>query len=214
MAVDQTLVPIVIEKTGRGERAYDIFSRLLKDRIIFLGGAVNDDAANLIIAQMLFLSNEDSKSDIHFYINSPGGSITAGLAIYDTMQFLRCDVATYCVGQAASMGAVLLAGGHEGKRYLLANNRVLVHQPLIMGVLEGPATDLDIEAQEILRLRTRLYDILAKHSGQTAEKIEKDCDRNLWLSAEEAIDYGLADRILQKAPEIVKQDEPEETDDA
>ncbi len=210
MAVNQNLVPIVIEKTGRGERSYDIFSRLLKDRIIFLGGGVNDDAANLIIAQMLFLSNEDSKSDIHFYINSPGGSITAGLAIYDTMQFLRCDVATYCIGQAASMGAVLLAGGHEGKRYLLANNRVLVHQPLIMGVLEGPATDLDIEAQEILRLRTRIYDILAKHSGQTTEKIEKDCDRNLWLSAEEAIDYGLADRILQKAPEIVKNQETDE----
>jgi len=213
MAVNQNLVPIVIEKTGRGERSYDIFSRLLKDRIIFLGGGVNDEAANLIIAQMLFLSNEDSKSDIHFYINSPGGSITAGLAIYDTMQFIRCDVATYCVGQAASMGAVLLAGGHAGKRHLLANNRVLVHQPHIMGVLEGPATDLDIEAQEILRLRNRLYEILARHTGQTAEKIEKDCDRNLWLSADEAIEYGLADRILQKAPEIVKDQEPEDDND-
>ena len=210
MAVNQTLVPIVIEKTGRGERAYDIFSRLLKDRIVFLGGAVNDATANLIIAQMLFLSNEDSKSDIHFYINSPGGSITAGLAIYDTMQFLRCDVATYCVGQAASMGAVLLAGGDAGKRFLLANNRVLLHQPHIMGVLEGPATDLDIEAQEILRLRARLYEILAKHTGQTAEKIEKDCDRNLWLGAEEAIAYGLADRVLQKAPELVRDRETEE----
>ena len=144
MAVNEQLVPIVIEKTGRGERAYDIFSRLLKDRIIFLGGPVNDAVANLMIAQMLFLSNEDSKSDIHFYINSPGGSITAGLAIYDTMQFLRCDVATYCVGQAASMGAVLLAGGHAGKRFLLNNNRVLLHQPHIMGVMEGAATDLDI----------------------------------------------------------------------
>ena len=213
MALNQNLVPIVIEKTGRGERAYDIFSRLLKDRIIFLGGPVNDEVANLMIAQMLFLSNEDSKSDIHFYINSPGGSITAGLAIYDTMQFLRCDVATYCVGQAASMGAVLLAGGHPGKRFLLANNRVLVHQPLIMGVLEGPATDLEIEAQEILRLRTRLYEILAKHTGQTAEKIEKDCDRNLWLGAEEAIDYGLADRILQKAPEIVKGNDSDESNE-
>jgi ATP-dependent Clp protease, protease subunit len=212
MAVNQNLVPIVIEKTGRGERAYDIYSRLLKDRIIFLGGAVNDDSANLIIAQMLFLSNEDSKSDIHFYINSPGGSITAGLAIYDTMQFIRCDVATYCVGQAASMGSVLLAGGHPDKRFLLPNNRVLVHQPLIMGVLEGPATDLDIEAQEILRLRNRLYEILAKHTGQSAEKIEKDCDRNLWLSAEEAIDYGLADRILQKAPELVKDGESDDDD--
>jgi len=166
--------------------------------------------ANLMIAQMLFLSNEDSKSDIHFYINSPGGSITAGLAIYDTMQFLRCDVATYCVGQAASMGAVLLAGGHAGKRFLLSNNRILLHQPHIMGVMEGPATDLDIEAQEILRLRGRLYDILAKHTGQSPEKIEKDCDRNLWLGAEESIEYGLADRILQKAPEIVKDREKED----
>jgi len=207
MSLNQNLVPIVIEKSGRTERAYDIYSRLLKDRVIFLGGGVDDVTANLIIAQMLFLSNEDSKSDIHFYINSPGGSITSGLAVYDTMQFLRCDVATYCVGQAASMGAVLLAGGKAGKRFLLANNRILLHQPLISGELIGPATDLDIEAQEILRLRTRLYDILAKHTGQTAEKVEKDCDRNLWLSAEEAIEYGLADRILQKAPEIVKQDQ-------
>jgi ATP-dependent Clp protease protease subunit len=147
---------------------------------------------------MLFLSNEDAKKDIHFYINSPGGSITAGLAIYDTMQFLRCDVATYCVGQAASMAAVLLAGGNAEKRFLLANNRVLLHQPLITGQLVGPATDLDIEAQEILRLRARLYDILAKHTGQSAEKVEKDCDRNLWLGATEAIEYGLADRVLQK----------------
>ena len=207
MSLNQTLVPIVIEKSGRTERAYDIYSRLLRDRIVFLGGAVDDVTANLIIAQMLFLSNEDSKSDIHFYINSPGGSITSGLAVYDTMQFLRCDVATYCVGQAASMGAVLVAGGKAGKRFLLANNRILLHQPLISGELIGPATDLDIEAQEILRLRARLYDIVAKHTGQTAEKVEKDCDRNLWLSAEEAIEYGLADRILQKAPEIVKQDQ-------
>jgi ATP-dependent Clp protease protease subunit len=204
MSVNEHLVPIVIEKSGRGERAYDIYSRLLKDRIVFLGGEIEDTAANLIIAQMLFLSNEDSKTDIHFYINSPGGSITAGLAIYDTMQFLRCDVATYCVGQAASMAAVLLAGGKPSKRFLLANNRILLHQPLITGILQGPATDLDIEAQEILRLRTRLYDILAKHTGQSSDKIEKDCDRNLWLDAEEAINYGLADRILQKAPEIVR----------
>jgi len=207
MSLNQNLVPIVIEKSGRTERAYDIYSRLLKDRIIFLGGAVDDTTANLIIAQMLFLSNEDTKSDIHFYINSPGGSITAGLAIYDTMQFLRCDVATYCVGQAASMGAILLAGGKADKRFLLANNRVLLHQPMISGQLIGPATDLDIEAQEILRLRARLYDILARHTGQTAEKVEKDCDRNLWLNAEEAIEYGLADRILQKAPEIVKREQ-------
>jgi len=209
MAVNQNLVPIVIEKSGRVERAYDIYSRLLKDRVVFLGGTLDDQSANLIIAQMLFLSNEDTKTDIHFYINSPGGSITAGLAVYDTMQFLRCDVATYCVGQAASMAAVLLASGKTNKRFLLSNNRILLHQPLIAGQLIGPATDLDIEAKEILRLRNRLYDILAKHTGQTPEKIEKDCDRNLWLGAEEAINYGLADRILQKAPEIVKRQKEE-----
>ncbi len=205
--MNQNLVPIVIEKSGRTERAYDIYSRLLKDRIVFLGGPLDDATANLIIAQMLFLSNEDNKNDIHLYINSPGGSITAGLAIYDTMQFLRCDVATYCVGQAASMAAVLLAGGKSGKRFLLANNRVLLHQPLITGILEGPATDLEIEAKEILRLRSCLYRILANHTGQKPEKVEKDCDRNLWLEPEEAINYGLADRILQKAPEIVREQE-------
>ncbi len=213
MSVDQNLVPIVIEKSGRAERAYDIYSRLLKDRIVFLGGPIDDVAANLIIAQMLFLSNEDTKTDVHLYINSPGGSITAGLAIYDTMQFLRCDVATYCVGQAASMAAVLLAGGKTGKRFLLANNRILLHQPLISGQLIGPATDLDIEAQEILRLRALLYDILAKHTGQTVEKVEKDCDRNLWLDAAEAIEYGLADRVLQKAPEIVHQAQAENAEE-
>jgi ATP-dependent Clp protease protease subunit len=210
MSINQNLVPIVIEQSGRTERAYDIYSRLLKDRIIFLGGPIDDVTANLIIAQMLFLSNEDVKRDIHFYINSPGGTITAGLAIYDTMQFLRCEVATYCVGQAASMAAVLLAGGHAGKRFLLASNRILLHQPLISGQLIGPATDLDIEAKEILRLRARLYDILAQHTGQSTEKVEKDCDRNLWLDAAEAIEYGLADRILQKAPEIVRDHEPEQ----
>ena len=210
MSLNQNLVPIVIEKSGRTERAYDIYSRLLKDRIIFLGGPIDDATANLIIAQMLFLSNEDAKKDIHFYINSPGGAITAGLAVYDTMQFLRCEVATYCVGQAASMAAVLLAGGHAGKRFLLASNRVLLHQPLISGQLIGPATDLDIEAKEILRLRARLYDILAQHTGQSTEKVEKDCDRNLWLDAAEAIEYGLADRVLQKAPEIVRDQEPEQ----
>jgi ATP-dependent Clp protease protease subunit len=210
MSINHNLVPIVIEKSGRGERAYDIFSRLLKDRIVFLGGPVDDETANLIIAQMLFLSNEDAKKDIHLYINSPGGSITAGLAIYDTMQFLRCDVATYCVGQAASMAAVLLAGGSAEKRFLLANNRILLHQPLISGQLIAPATDLDIEAQEILRLRATLYDILAKHTGQSAEKIDKDCDRNLWLGATQAIEYGLADRILQKAPELMKDQEQAE----
>jgi len=211
MTAGNNLVPIVIEKSGRTERAYDIYSRLLKDRIVFLGGPVDDDTANLIVAQLLFLSNEDSKSDIHFYINSPGGSITAGLAIYDTMQFLRCDVATYCVGQAASMAAVLLAGGKANKRFLLANGRVLLHQPLLSGLLQGPATDLDIEAREILRLRERLYNILAHHTGKDKDQIEKDCDRNLWLEAEEAIEYGLADRILQKAPEPAKR--PENEDD-
>ena len=205
MTVNQNLVPIVIEKSGRTERAYDIYSRLLKDRIVFLGGPIDDASANLLIAQMLFLSNEDSKTDIHFYINSPGGAITAGLAVYDTMQFLRCEVATYCVGQASSMGAVLLTGGKAGKRFLLSNSRVLLHQPQISGLLEGSATDLDIEAKEILRLRSRLYKILGSHTGQSPEKIEKDCDRNLWLEAEEAISYGLADRILQKAPEIARE---------
>jgi ATP-dependent Clp protease protease subunit len=197
------LVPIVIEKSGRGERAYDIYSRLLKDRIIFLGGQVNDDAANLIIAQLLFLSNEDSKSDIHFYINSPGGSITAGLAVYDTMRFLRCNVATYCIGQAASMGAVLFAGGEKGKRFILPNGRVLLHQPLLSGEMVGPATDLEIEAIEILRLRERLYNILSEHTGQNADKIKKDCDRNLWLEAQESVNYGLADKILVRSLDVV-----------
>ncbi len=205
-AVNQNLVPIVIEKSGRTERAYDIYSRLLKDRVVFVGGAIDDAAANVLIAQMLFLSNEDSKSDIHLYINSPGGSISAGLAVYDTMQFSRCEVATYCVGQAASMAAVLLAGGKMGKRLMLKNSRVLLHQPLLTGVLTGPATDLDIEAKEILRLRARLYKILSDHTHQPAEKIETDCDRNLWLEADEAIKYGLADRIIQKAPEIAGKD--------
>jgi ATP-dependent Clp protease, protease subunit len=210
MASNEYLVPIVIEKSGRGERAYDIYSRLLKDRIIFLGGPIDDSVANLVIAQMLFLSNEETNADIHLYINSPGGSITAGLAIYDTMRFLRCEVATYCVGLAASMAAVLMAGGYAGKRFLLPNSRLLLHQPLISGVLEGAATDLDIEAKEILRLRNSLYKILSEHTGKDAGKIEKDCDRNLWMDAEESISYGLADRILQKAPMIVKSKEKEQ----
>ncbi|MHC5085146.1 MAG: ATP-dependent Clp protease proteolytic subunit [Planctomycetota bacterium] len=204
MALNSHLVPIVVEQSGRGERAYDIFSRLLKDRIIFLGGGVDDDVANLIIAQMLFLSNENDEADIHFYINSPGGVITSGLAIYDTMQFLRCDVSTYCVGQAASMGSVLFAGGKEGKRFMLPNSRILLHQPLISGVMQGAATDLEIEAKEILRLRERLYDVLSKHTGKDAKDIENDCDRNLWLVADESIAYGLADKILQKAPHVSK----------
>lgn len=206
MALNSQLVPIVVEQTGRGERSYDIYSRLLKDRIIFLGGPVDDDTANLIVAQMLFLSNENDEADIHFYINSPGGAITSGLAIYDTMRFLRCDVATYCVGQAASMGAVLFAGGSKDKRFMLPNSRILLHQPLISGIMQGPATDLEIEAREILRLRERLYQILADHTGQDVKKIEKDCDRNRWLEAQEAIDYGLADKVLKKAPHVVKEE--------
>ena len=200
---ENNLIPIVIEKTGRGERAYDIYSRLLRDRIIFLGGPVDDQSANLIIAQMLFLSNEDSKSPVSFYINSPGGSVTAGLAVYDTMQFLRCEVHTYCVGMAASMGAVLMCGGAKGKRFVLPNSRLLLHQPLIGGVLEGPATDLSIEAKEIIRLRVRLYEIIAKHTSQPMERIERDCDRNKWLDANESIEYGLVDKMLDRAPEIV-----------
>lgn len=194
------LVPIVVEKSGRGERSYDIFSRLLKDRIVFLAGGVDDDTANLIIAQMLFLSNEDSKTDIQFYINSPGGSVTAGLAIYDTMQFLRCDVATTCIGLAASMGAWLLASGTAGKRGALPNARVMLHQPLIGGVMQGTATDLSIEAKEMLRLRDRMYEIMAKHTGQTKEKIHKDCDRNLWLETDEAVAYHVIDKKLEKMP--------------
>jgi ATP-dependent Clp protease protease subunit len=196
------LIPIVIEKTGRGERAYDIYSRLLRDRIIFLGGGIDDDTANVIIAQMLFLSNEDSKQPISFYINSPGGSVSAGLAVYDTMQFLRCDVHTFCIGMAASMGAVLMCGGAKGHRFVLPNSRLLLHQPLIGGVLEGPATDLSIEAQEIIRLRHRLYEIIGKHTGKPMDQIERDCDRNKWLDCQEAIDYGLADTMLERAPEM------------
>ncbi|MFQ5490006.1 MAG: ATP-dependent Clp protease proteolytic subunit [Phycisphaerae bacterium] len=193
------LIPYVIEQTGRGERAYDIFSRLLKDRIIFLGGGIDDADANLIIAQMLFLSNEDAKADISFYINSPGGSVTAGLAVYDTMQFVRCEVATYCIGQAASMGAVLLAGGSKGKRFALPNAKVMLHQP--MWGREGPATDLSIAAKEIIRVRARLYEILHKHTGQKMDVLEKDCDRDNWLDPTEALDYGLIDNILERAPE-------------
>ncbi len=196
------LIPIVIEKTGRGERAYDIYSRLLRDRIVFLGGTIDDDSANVIIAQMLFLSNEDSSLPISFYINSPGGSVSAGLAVYDTMQFLRCEVHTYCVGMAASMAAVLMCGGAKGKRFVLPNSRLLLHQPLIGGVLEGPATDLSIEAQEIIRLRERLYQIVAKHTGKPLDMISVDCDRNKWLDSKEAVEYGLADMILDRAPEV------------
>jgi len=196
----QHLIPIVIEKEERAERAYDIFSRLLKDRIVFLTGAMDDQVANLTIAQMLFLSRENPKADVNFYINSPGGPVTAGLAIYDTMQFLRCDVATYCVGLAASMGALLLAAGAKGKRHVLPNAKTLIHQPMIRGSIPGVATDLSIEAKEIIRTRQRIYEILAVHTGQKLSKIEKDCDRNLWLSAEETVSYGLVDRVLRKMP--------------
>ncbi len=196
------LIPIVVEQSGRGERAYDIYSRLLKDRIIFLGGGVDDDEANLIVAQLLFLANDDPKSDIQFYINSPGGSVTAGLGILDTMNYIPCDVATYCVGQAASMGAVLLAGGEPGKRYCLPSSRILLHQPLIGGVMEGQATDLEIEAREMLRLREMLYKGLAKATGKSFEQIEADCDRNKWLSAEEGKQYGLIDAVLSRAEMI------------
>lgn len=197
------LVPIVVEKSGRGERSYDIFSRLLRDRIVFLAGGVDDDSANLIIAQMLFLSNEDTKTDIQFYINSPGGSVTAGLAIYDTMQFLRCDVATTCIGLAASMGAWLLASGTKGKRSALPNARIMLHQPLIGGVMQGTATDLSIEAKEMLRLRQRMYEIMSHHTGQTIEKVHKDCDRNLWLEADEAVAYGVVDKKMVRMPPVV-----------
>jgi len=213
MESNQHLVPIVIEKSGRGERAYDIYSRLLRDRIIFLGGPVDDNSANLIVAQMLFLSNEDNKSDINFYINSPGGSISAGMAIYDTMQFIRCQVATYCIGMAASMGAFLFAGGAPGKRYILSNSRVLLHQPLISGVMEGPATDLSIQAKEIIRLRKRMYEILSKHTGQPVDKIQRDSDRDLWLDSEESLAYGVADKILYQIPEQPKSVGSEEKED-
>ena len=196
----QHLVPIVIEKEDRAERAYDIYSRLLKDRIVFLTGPLDDAVANLTIAQMLFLSRENPKADVHFYINSPGGSVTAGLAIYDTMQFLRCQVATYCVGLAASMGALLLTAGAKGKRYVLPNAKTLIHQPLIRGAIPGVATDLSIEAKEMIRTRQRIYEILANHTHQELSKIEKDCDRNLWLDAEETVAYGLADSVLKKMP--------------
>jgi len=196
------LVPIVIEKTGRGERAYDIFSRLLKDRVIFLGGGVNDEVANLIVAQLLYLSNEDPDADIHFYINSPGGTVSAGLGIYDTMQYIRPKVATYCIGMAASMGAVLLMAGAEGKRFMLPNGRVLLHQPLTGGVLEGPATDLGIQAKEMLRTRERLYKIMQHHTQKDFDEISKDCERDLWLDAKEAVEYGVTDSILERIPDM------------
>src|SRR5215207_2610149 len=201
MSINNQLIPIVIEKSGRGERAYDIYSRLLKDRIIILGGPVTDDSANAIIAQMLFLSNDDPKSDIQFYINSPGGSVSAGFGLIDTMKFLRCDVATTCIGMAASMGAILLSAGTKGKRSVLQNSQVMLHQPLIGGVLQGPATDLGIEAQHMLRLRERLYKLMSEYTGKSPEVIHRDFDRNKWLFADEAVAYGCADKIVERAPE-------------
>ena len=193
-----TLVPIVIEKTGRGERAYDIYSRLLNDRIIFVGGQVSDMMANLVVAQLLFLANEDQKSDIHLYVNSPGGSVTAGLGIVDTMNFIPCNICTYIIGQAASMGSVIACSGTKGKRFALPNAENLMHQPLIAGVLEGQATDLEIEARHILRMRTQLYAIYSKATGRSEEQIAEDCERNNWLTSPEMLKYGLIDSVLDK----------------
>jgi ATP-dependent Clp protease protease subunit len=201
MSYSNQLIPIVVEKSGRGERAYDIYSRLLKDRIIMVSGAVTDEMHASVTAQLLFLATEDPKADIHMYINSPGGSISDGLGIIDTMRFIRCDVATTCIGMAASMGACLLAAGTKGKRYCLPNAQVMLHQPLIGGVLQGPATDLGIEAQHMLRLRDRLYRMMGDFTGKTPEQIHRDFDRNKWLFAEEAVDYGCADKVLERAPE-------------
>ena len=197
------LIPMVIEKTGRSERAYDIYSRLLKDRVVFLGAPIGDETANLVIAQMLFLSNEDPKADIHLYINTPGGSVSAGLGIYDTMQFIRCDVATYCIGVAASMGSLLLMAGSKGKRHALPNGRVLLHQPLIGGVMGGPATDLGIQAKEMIRTRQRLYETMSRHTCKDYDTIAADCDRDKWLDAEESVEYGIVDRVLEHIPDTM-----------
>lgn len=198
------LIPIVIEQSGRGERAYDIYSRLLKERIIFLGTPVTDEVANLIIAQILFLESEDPDKDIHFYVNTPGGIVTAGLAIYDTMQYVKPPISTLCIGQAASMGAVLLTAGTPGKRYTLPHSRILIHQP--MGGFQGAASDVEIHAREILRIREGINDILAKHTGQPIEKIREDSDRDLFMSGEEAKAYGIVDEVITRKPE--NQDKP------
>lgn len=199
-----SLIPMVVEQSPRGERAYDIYSRLLKERIIFLGTAVNDEIANLIIAQLLFLEAEDPDKDITFYINSPGGVVTAGLAIYDTMRYIKCDIATLCMGQAASMGAFLLSAGTPGKRYALPNSRILIHQP--MGGYQGQATDIDIHAREILRMREGLNILLAEHTGQPLEKITADTERDYFLSAQEAKEYGLIDKVLVKRQSLDEED--------
>lgn len=192
---NQTLVPMVIEQTSRGyERAYDIYSRLLKDRIIFIGTSIDDMVANLIIAQMLFLQMEEVGKDINVYINTPGGSVTAGLAIYDTMQFVKCDVATYCVGQASSMGAILLSAGTKGKRHALPNSRIMIHQP--WGGIQGAAEDISRQAKEILKMRDKINEILARHTGQSLERVQKDTDRDYFMSAQESKDYGLIDEVI------------------
>ena len=197
-AMNSYLVPIVVEQTGRGERSYDIYSRLLKERIVFIGSEITDDLANLVVAQLLFLQSEDATKDVSVYVNSPGGSVTAGLAIYDTMQFLKCDVVTYCIGQAASMGAVLLTAGSKGKRHALPGARIMIHQP--WGGAQGTASDIHIQAQEILRLKEHLNGILAKHTGKPLKTIEKDTDRDFFMSADEAVKYGLVDDVLGAAP--------------
>jgi ATP-dependent Clp protease protease subunit len=189
-------IPMVIEQSGRGERAYDIYSRLLKERVVFLVGPVNDTTANLVVAQLLFLESENPDKDIYFYINSPGGSVTAGMGIYDTMQFIKPDVSTLCIGQAASMGAFLLAAGAKGKRYALPNSRVMIHQP--MGGFQGQASDIEIHAKEILYLRSRLNSLLSQHTGQPLEVIERDTDRDFFMSADAAVEYGLVDKVLAK----------------
>jgi len=193
------LIPYVIEKSGREERAMDIYSRLLKDRIIFLGSQIGDEVANAVVAQLLFLQSEDAKADVHLYVNSPGGSITAGLAIYDTMQFISCDVATYCVGQCASMGAVLLTAGTKGKRRALPNSRIMIHQP--MAGMEGSAEDIMIHAKEFKKIKERINNILLKHTGRPLEEIEKDTDRDRFMTATEALDYGLIDEVIEHIPE-------------
>ena len=195
------LVPYVVERSGREERVYDIYSRLLKDRIIFLQGPISDESANLVVAQMLFLQFDDPKADINLYINSPGGSVTAGMSIYDTMQFVTCDVATYCIGQAASMGAMLLTAGTKGKRHCLPNGRVMIHQPL--AGTEGTTVEILIHAKEFIRTKKILNDLLSKHTGQTVERIEKETDRDNFMSAQEAVEFGLVDQVLERIPVTV-----------
>lgn len=202
---NQMLVPMVVEKTGKGERAFDIYSRLLKERIIFIGSPISDEVSNLVIAQLLFLQSEDAKKDINLYINTPGGSVTAGLAIYDTMQFVKCNVSTYCVGQAASMGSVLLAAGAKGKRYALPNARIMIHQP--WGGTQGQAADISIQAKEILRLRERLNKIMAHHTGKPLKEIEKDTDRDFFMSAHDAVEYHIVDEVFENNGTAEKNEE-------